>query len=155
MPMELSALARTSPAVMLCLAQVLCAVWSVPGTSLLWRFLQHSTGHQDLVPVQGRGAGASPGTLAGTSYFHLHNGDCNITTINPLWDIFNPGCADEGEMTGSLCIWTMRSLSQLQPPGAMGEVWAVPPGKAALTGCSGSGLAGSSYWCRLPPSFSL
>lgn len=58
-------------------------------------------------------------------------------------------------MTGSLHIQTMQCLCQLQPPGAMGEVWAVPPEKAALTGCCGSGLAGSSYWCWIAPSFSL
>lgn len=57
--------------------------------------------------VQGRGADASLGTLAGTSHFHLHNGDCSTTTINPLWDIFRPGCANEGEMTGSLHIQAM------------------------------------------------
>lgn len=59
---------------------------------------------------RGRGAAASPGILAGTSHFHLHNGDCSTTTINPLWNIFRPGCADEGEMTGSLHIQTMQCL---------------------------------------------
>lgn len=43
--------------------------------------------------------------------------------------IFRPGCADEGEMTGSLRIQATRCLSQPQPPGAMGGAWA--SGKAA------------------------
>lgn len=87
-------------------------------------------------------------------------------------DIFRPGCADEGEMTGSLHIQTMRCLSQPQLPGATGGAWAsgkaaqgqsvpgagattIPPGKAALPVCCGCGLAGNSCWCRIPPSFSL
>lgn len=87
-------------------------------------------------------------------------------------DIFRLGCADEGGMTGSLRIRTTRCLSQLQPPGAMGGAWAsskaaqghgmpeagattIPAGKAALPVCCGCGLAGSSCWCRILPSFAL
>lgn len=88
------------------------------------------------------------------------------------WDIFRPGYADEGEMTGSLRIQTTRCFSQLQLPGVMRGAWAsgkaaqghgvlgveattIPPGKAAPPGCCSCGLAGSSCWCRIPPSFSL
>lgn len=88
------------------------------------------------------------------------------------WDNFRLGCADEGEMTGSLRIRTTRCLSQLPPPGAMGGAWAsskapqghgvpeagattIPAGKAALPVCCGCGLDGSSCWCRILPSFAL
>lgn len=82
----------------LCLARMLCAMVCPLAPLSYGDFC--SAG-------QGRGADASPGTLAGTSHFHLHNGDCSTTTINPLWDIFRPGCANEGEMTGSLHIQTV------------------------------------------------
>lgn len=87
-------------------------------------------------------------------------------------DIFRPGCADEGEMTGSLRIQATGCFSQPQLPGAMGGVGpsdkaahgrgvpgagatAMPPGKAALPVCCGCGLAGSSCWCWIPPSSSF
>lgn len=109
-PIELSALTRTSLAVILCLAGTLCAIvcpWHLSPMEI--------SAAQDpkilcLCQWRGRGAAASPGILAGTSHFHLHNGDCSTTTINPLWNIFRPGCADEGEMTGSLHIQTMQCL---------------------------------------------
>ena len=52
-------------------------------------------------------------------------------------DIFRPGCADEGEMTGSLRIRTTRCLCQPQLPGAMGG--AAASGKAA----QGHGVPGA------------
>lgn len=146
-PVELSALARLSLAVMVCLAGVLCAMFCPLHLSAM-----EISAAQHRIPRSCASAGQRSWCFSKHSgrdqHFHLHNGDTSTATINPLWDIFRPGCAAEGEMTGSLHIQTTQCLSQLQPPGAMGEAWAVSPGKVALTSCCGFGLLGAATGAR-------